>query len=90
MCVHVHVRDAPVREMHHPVGHPRDCNVMRDNNGGRAKLGVDPGDHLQHYLARRVIERARRLIAKQDVRTLRDGTRDCDALCSPPESCDGK
>ena len=60
----------------HPLGHPGDRGVVRDDDRQRAQLAVHALEHLEHELARRVVERAGRLVAEQHVRALGHRARD--------------
>ncbi len=73
-------RDAPVGEANHAIGHLRDGGVVRDDDRGRAKLGVDLRQRFEHDDAGGDIERAGRLVAQEHRRPLGDGTRNGHAL----------
>src|SRR5690606_35943155 len=70
----------PVRERDHAVRDIRNRRVVRDQERRRVHRLVDVLERLEHPYARRAVERAGRLVAEQDRRTLRDRARDRDAL----------
>ena len=72
--------DAPVAQHQHSVGHVGDDRVVGDEDGGRAEFAVNALDRLEHEHAGLAVERAGRFVAQQDVRLLRNGARDGDAL----------
>src|SRR6476661_7043844 len=61
--VDVDALDAAVAEVNDAVRHAGDGRVVRDHDGGGAEFAVDARDHLEHQLARLVVERACRLVA---------------------------
>ena len=72
--------DPSIGQPQHPVGHPRDGRVVRDDHRGRAELCVDARDHLQDDLPGLVVEGPGRLVAEQDIGALGDRARHRDAL----------
>ena len=72
--------DPSIGQAQHPVGHPRDGRIVRDDHRGRAELCVDARDHLQDYLPGLVVESAGRLVAEENIGALGDRARDRDAL----------
>ena len=82
--------DQTVAQVHDPVGHEGNVRIMRDDGRGGAQFPVHALERLEHGDPGLGIERARRLVAEQDRRVLRDRPRYGDPLLLPPESCDGK
>jgi hypothetical protein len=70
----------PVAQVNHPVGHARNGRVVRDHHGRGAEFDIDLGNHLQHQLARHVVQRTGGLVAQQHVGALDDGPRNGHAL----------
>ena len=64
--------DVAVAHHEHAVGHVGDDGVVRDEHRRGAELVVDALDGLEHEDPGLAVERARRLIAEQQVRALRD------------------
>jgi hypothetical protein len=78
--VHLHARDLAIGEEDHAMRHGLDAGIVGDDHGGGAKRVVDLLQDLQHLHPGLRIERARGLVAEQDLGPLGDGPRDRDAL----------
>jgi hypothetical protein len=62
------------------IGDARYCCVVRNDDRRRPELAINAFDGLQDHDARGDIEGAGRLVTQQNIRTLRDGAGDGDAL----------
>ena len=70
----------PVAQTHDTVRHILYRVVMRNHNDGVAVFLIDRLDQLQDLLRGRVIQRAGRLIAEEDIRVLHNGASDGGSL----------
>ena len=68
--------DSAVHQMQHPVRHATDHHVVCNHDGGRAQVGMHPGNRLEHQAAGLVIQGTGGLVAKQKFGPLDDGSRD--------------
>ena len=69
----MHIDDPAVGEGDDAVRHVRDCRVVGYERRRRPQLSIDQLDGFQHQDAGFAVQRARRLIAQQNLGPFRDG-----------------
>lgn len=78
--IHIDGLDGAALDADHPVGHVAEGLVVGDDDDGHAETPAGVLQQLQNRLARVIVQGARRLVTEEQLRVLREGPGDGDAL----------
>ena len=80
MFILIILTDHTVSKLDYTIRHIFDCIIMRNHDDRISIFLINGFDQFQNFLGCIVIKCTRRLIAKQDIRVLYDGTANCRSL----------